>query len=93
MTLDELSAREAVQCVGALVRQLLLHPGMTSQDKAAIVLAGADLAEIEKRHLGRFTPFDPATLPRGVQIHAFAPVAGLPKGWLVDHENRDGVAS
>lgn len=92
MSIRTLTLREALDQLGVQLRELLSHPEATQQDKASIVLANISLAEIRRRHMPRWTPLDPATLPAG-RVQTFAPVSGLPKGHLLDWEEGQGVAS
>lgn len=84
--------RQEIADLHRALRKLLLHPEATGQDKAAIIQASVNLSGIELRHMGRWTPFDPATLPAG-RVHAFAPAPGLPKGHLLEWEEGQGAAS
>jgi hypothetical protein len=70
------------------LRALLAHPETTQQDKASIVQAGLCLSEIERRHMGRWTPVNPATLPPRRPGQSYPP---LPKGWALDWENSQEV--
>lgn len=81
--LRDLTARDAVVKVDAILRELLVHPGMTQADKASIVLASNKLAELRQRLLGRWTPCNPKTLPPRKPGQSFPE---LPAGRLLDWE-------
>lgn len=81
--LRELSVRDALVEVESKLRELLEHPGMTQTDKASIVLASTKLSDVRQRHMGRWTPVNPKTLPPRKPGQQFPK---LPAGRLVDWE-------
>lgn len=81
--LRDLPARDALVEVESKLRELLDHPGMNQNDKASIVLASTKLSAIRQRHLGRWTPVNPNTLPPRKPGQQFPK---LPAGRLVDWE-------
>lgn len=83
MELKDMTLRDAVDHVDGLLRQLLSHPEATDQDKASVILTHTDLAEITRRHMPRWTPVDPATLPPRKPGQGYPT---LPKGWALDWE-------
>jgi len=90
MNLRDMSARDALTHVDDLLRQLLAHPGLANIDRAAIVQAGVNLSGPRHRHMGKWTPCDPATLPPRKAGQKFPE---LPKGWAVDWENAQETAN
>ncbi|GAB6125047.1 hypothetical protein [Humidesulfovibrio idahonensis] len=90
MPIRDLPPLEAVRSVEAQLRELLLHPGMSTQDKASIILASTDLSEVTRRHMGKWTPMDPKTLPPRAPGQEYPT---LPKGWVLDWENAQEVAN
>jgi hypothetical protein len=88
MQLKDMTLREAVDHLGNLLKQLLQHPEATQQDKASVVLIRSALYEITRRHLPRWTPCDPKTLPPRKPGQDYPT---LPKGWAVDwEESKEG---
>lgn len=88
--MSDKTLRAALADLHDQLRQLLHHPDVTSQDKASIVLASTNLSEIERRHMGRWTPCNPATLPPRKAGQKFP---ALPAGRLVDWERDQEVAN
>ena len=81
--LRDLPARDALVEVETKLRELLEHSGMNQNDKAFIVLASTNLSAIRQRHMGRWTPVNPKTLPPRKPGQQFPK---LPAGRLVDWE-------
>lgn len=89
---DDRSLYDLMQSIDDQVAKAMRHPNATQADKATLVLGRLNLSEVRRRHMPRWTPLDPATLPAG-RVHTFAPVSGLPKGHLLDWEEGQGVVS
>lgn len=81
------TTRDRLVAVLSELRDLLNSGDLTASDKAVILQVGPLLTAVLRRGIGRWTPLDPARLPKGVCASAFAPVPGLPKGWALDHEH------
>lgn len=81
---------EELDKLDAKLRELLAHPETTQQDKACLCLAGGNLAEIRRRHMGRWTPVNPATLP---PRQPGQPYPQLPKGWMENWEEQKEAAN
>lgn len=90
MSTDTKPLRAEIASLHDKLRALLAHPETTQQDKAAIVEAGVCLSTIERRHMPRWTPVNPSTLPPRKAGQAYPE---LPKGWLEDWEEKREVAN
>jgi len=90
MNLHTLPLRDAVEEVDALLRQLLLHPQTSQQDKASVILTRNQLMEITRRHMPRVSPVNPATLPPRKSGQGYP---RLPKGWAMDWEEQKEAAN
>ncbi|MHC1701773.1 MAG: hypothetical protein AB9900_12530 [Humidesulfovibrio sp.] len=82
--------RDELAELDAKLRELLFHQETTQADKASLCLAGVNLAEIHRRHMPRWTPVNPATLP---PRQPGQPYPQLPKGWLENWEEQKEVAN
>ena len=91
MDIRTLPLIEAVETVEQLLRQLLIHPEATSQDKASVVLTRNALAEIPRRRLGRWTPVNPMTLPPRKAGQTYPQLPS--QGWAKDWEDAQEVAN
>ena len=88
MNLDDLSPYALMHVVDNLVEKAMRHEGMSQEDKAVLLQGRLTLSSVRRRHMPKKRPIDPATLPRGGQLHVFTPTPGLPTGWL---ENWEGT--
>lgn len=90
MSISTMKLRDALAKLDADLRDLLGHPEATSQDKASIILASTSLSEIGRRHMGRWTPVNPATLPPRKAGQGYPQ---MPQGWAKDWEDAQDVAN
>jgi hypothetical protein len=85
MQLKDMPLRDAIEHLERQLKDLLHHPEATQQDKASVILSRNALAEITRRHMSKWTPVNPKTLPPRQPGQAY-PV--LPKGWAVEWEEK-----
>ncbi len=78
---------EQMKIVDKLLTKAMRHPEATPEQRAELRRASLILHTVGLAHMPKRLPLDPATLPKGARLQAFAPVPGLGRGWLLDHED------
>ncbi len=85
----ESTVYEQMKLIDKLLTKAMRDPQVTPEQRDELRRASLIQHRVMLAHMPKRLPMDPATLPKGARLQAFAPVSGLCRGWLLEREDEE----